>query len=91
VIDETFVRTCAILERVAGPQRTPAHISRDTRLADGFWLDSVELLEVVLACEQEFGIVFSESGDLDASPMQTIGSLVDVIVKRRQDAPAERP
>jgi acyl carrier protein len=91
VIDETFIRTCAIIERVAGPQRTPADVSRDTRLADGFWLDSVELLEVVLACEQEFSIVFSGTGDLDASQMQTIGSLVDMIVKRRQDTPAERP
>ena len=89
--DETLIRTRAIIERIAGPQRTPANVTRATRLTDGFWLDSVELLEVVIACEEEFGIVFSESGDLDATQMDTIGSLADVIVKRVQGTPSEQP
>jgi acyl carrier protein len=85
MIDDTLGRTRAILERIAGPQRTPGAVTPHTRLGDGFWLDSVELLEVVIACEQEFGIVFSESGDLDASHLDTFGSLVDLVVRRRQE------
>jgi acyl carrier protein len=89
-MDETFLRTRAIIERIAGRQRTPAVVTRETRLADGFWLDSVELLEVVMTCEEEFGIVFSETGDLDSSQMDTIGSLVDVIVKRLRETAGSR-
>lgn len=80
--DEILERTRAIIERVAGPQRTPAHVDADTKLADGFWLDSVEMLDVVIACEIEFGIVFSESGDLDVASLDTVGTLVAVIRAR---------
>ncbi len=90
MIDDTVARTRAIIERIAGPPRTPADVSRQTRLGDGFWLDSVELLELVIACEQEFGIVFSETGDLDASHLETFGSLVDLVERRRQEL-TDRP
>jgi acyl carrier protein len=77
--DEVFFRTRAIIDRIAGAERRPADVNPDTRLVDGFWLDSVEMLEVLLACEQEFGIVFAETGDLDDVRLDTIGSLVDLI------------
>ncbi len=80
--DAIFDRTRAIIERVVGAQRTPAHVDAGTRLADGFWLDSVEMLEVVIACEIEFGIVFSEAGDLDVASLDTVGTLVEVIRAR---------
>lgn len=80
--DAIFERTRTIVEQVAGAHRTPGQVTAGTKLADGFWLDSVEMLEVVIACETEFGIVFSESGDLDVSSLDTVGSLVQVITGR---------
>ena len=80
--DSIFERTRLIVQRVAGADRTPADVDEDTKLADGFWLDSVEMLEVVITCETEFGIVFSESGDLDVSSLETIGSLAATIRRR---------
>lgn len=89
--DALLARTRAIVERVAGAPRTPPLVTRETRLADGFWLDSIEMLDVVIACEAEFGIVFSEQGDLDVSSLDTIGSLVDVIAKRIASAEGHGP
>ena len=80
--DPILARTRAIVERVAGAHRTPPLVTRETKLADGFWLDSIEMLDVVIACETEFGIVFSEQGDLDVSSLDTLGSLVDVVAIR---------
>ncbi|MGC4081177.1 MAG: hypothetical protein QM736_03440 [Vicinamibacterales bacterium] len=57
----------AIVERVAGPACTPARADAATPLAQGYWLDSMELLEIVLACEEHFGIAFEEASDSDAA------------------------
>lgn len=89
--DEILHRVRAIVQRVAGPQNTPPAVDASTRLTDGFWLDSVQMLEVVIACETEFGIVFSETGDLDVSSLETLGSLAAVVgarVAERGAAPA---
>lgn len=71
-----------IVARIAGPGRTPSEISRDTRLGEGYWLDSVELLEVVIACESTFDIAFDAEQDGAAHAFDTIGSLADVIRAR---------
>ena len=72
-------RIRAIIERVAGPNRSPGEVGPDTRLGDDFWLDSVELLEVIVASEKEFGIVFDEAHDLDGEALATLGGLARVI------------
>jgi acyl carrier protein len=69
----------SLVERIVGPGRTPANSGRETRLGDGFWLDSVELLEVVIACENEFGIVFDEARDLEGGALETLGTLTDLV------------
>lgn len=71
--------THALIERVVGPDRTPPNAGADTRLSEGYWLDSVELLEVVIACESEFGIVFDETHDLKGDAFETLGTLTDLI------------
>jgi acyl carrier protein len=68
-----------IVTRVAGPGRTPDEISRDTPLAAGFWLDSVELLDVIVACENTFQIIFDGDDDLKAGRFETLGSLADAV------------
>ncbi len=75
----------AIVQRVAGPSRTPEGAGPDTRLADGFWLDSMEMLDVVLACEQHFGIVFEEGRDLTPASLDTVRCLAAVVHARMQE------
>jgi acyl carrier protein len=78
-----MARITAIIEQVTGPGRTPAACGPATPLGDGSWLDSVELLEVVVACETEFGIVFDESGDLSGGALNTLGTLSAAIAAKR--------
>ncbi len=83
---ETVVHdVLAIVQRVAGPGRTPDGAGADTRLADGFWLDSMEMLDVVLACEQHFGIVFEEGRDLTPASLATVGHLAAAVCARLQE------
>ena len=88
--DPLLARTRAIIERVTGPGRTPAGTGPDTPLADGFWLDSVEMLEVIVACETEFGVVFDESGDLDSGAFRTLGTLT-ALIRSKQSAVSRKP
>jgi acyl carrier protein len=85
--DALLDTTRALVARIAGPGRVPANSNHETQLSEGgFWLDSVELLEVVVACEEEFGITFDASRDLVDGALETLGSLTGLIcAKRRRD------
>ena len=37
----------------------------------GFWLDSIEMLDVVIACESEFDITFDATRDFDSDAFAT--------------------
>lgn len=70
----------SIVARVAGPSRTLAESGPETQLSEGgFWLDSTELLEVVVACEAEFGIVFDAARDLTREALETLGTLTALV------------
>jgi acyl carrier protein len=74
---------CAIVVRVVGAPRVPADTGAGTRLGDGgLWLDSMELLQVVLACEAQFGITFKAAEDLVGDGLETLGTLAGVIRRR---------
>ena len=78
--DPLLDATRALVERVAGPSRTPPDSGPQTPLSEsGFWLDSVELLEVVVACECEFGIMFDATRDLAERTLETLGTLTELI------------
>jgi acyl carrier protein len=79
--DALLDRILAIVARVVGPKRTPPpDIGAHTPLGDdGLWLDSVELLQVVIACEAEFGITFDPATDLVGGGLSTLGTLADLI------------
>ena len=69
-----------LVSRVAGPSRTPPDAGADHALSGGgFWLDSVELLEVVVTCEEEFGITFDATRDLAEDALSTLGTLTELI------------
>ena len=77
-------RVQALVIGIAGPDRTPPAVGPDTPLVHGgFWLDSVSLLEVVIACEVEFGVVFDSATDLTADAFDSVRSLGRLIARRR--------
>lgn len=69
----------AIIEQVSGKERTPRDVGPATPLGDGSWLDSVELVEVVVACEQAFGVVFDDASELESGALETLGALAGTI------------
>jgi len=72
-------RLVAILADVAGPDRTPEPIEASTQLSEGgFWLDSADLLEVVLACEEAFAVSLDPAALARGSEL-TVGGLLHAI------------
>jgi acyl carrier protein len=81
--EPSLARVQAIVARVAGPHRTPPDAGPDTPLgAGGFWLDSVDLLETLIACEAEFGVVFNSENDLNGE-VGTVSMLLGLIRAQR--------
>jgi acyl carrier protein len=77
-------RVLDVVRRVAGPARTPADAGPDTPLGDGgFWLDSVDLVEVAVACEEEFALAFEGETDLTREALATARRLADLIAAKR--------
>ena len=76
--DAILARVEAIVGAVAGPLRRPDSAGPDTPLGEsGYWLDSVDLLEIVLSCEREFDVVFDP--DRIAGALGTARTLADLI------------
>ena len=73
----------AIVTGVVGDARVPADFDDSTPLAEGgLWLDSVELLQVILACEGMFEITFEPGEDLIGDGLRSLGTLANVIRRR---------
>ena len=80
IADTVVERVQAIVCGIVGPHRTPVDAGPRTSLGEGgFWLDSIDLLEVIIACESEFGIVFDSATDLTKRTLSTLGSLADLV------------
>ena len=81
--DPLLTRVQRIVVTQAGADRTPRDVSPDTALGGaGFWLDSVDLLEIVLACESEFGVTFDSETDLTLETLATVRSLAALIARK---------
>ncbi len=81
--DRVLQQVRAIVTHIAGPSRVPPNIDPDTPLGEGgFWLDSVDVLEVMIACEQAFGVSFDGRLDLHPETLSTVRALSDAILKR---------
>jgi acyl carrier protein len=77
-------RVQAVVAQVAGPTRTPIDAGPDTPLGDGgFWLDSVDLVEVVVACESEFEVSFEGESDLTREALHSARALAELIDSKR--------
>jgi acyl carrier protein len=70
--DVVLERVLRIVVQIAGPGRTPPDAGPDTPLRkDGFYLDSIDLIELIVACEQEFGVIFAGESDLTPEALAT--------------------
>ena len=77
-------QVAAVVSRVVGPERTPPDARANTPLAGGgFWLDSIALLEGIVACEAEFDVSFDPDTDLTPEALATIGSLAQLVAARQ--------
>jgi acyl carrier protein len=72
-----------VVERVSGEDRARPLADRDTRLADGYWLDSVDLFKLVLACETEFDVAFDADEDFSPRTFETLGTLANLIHRKQ--------
>ncbi len=79
-LSETIVETLQ-LEDVS-----PQDITRDTRFfAEGLGLDSIDVLELVVAIEQKWGVKI-DNKELGQKVLVSVGSLLDYIEANRQGA-----
>jgi len=78
--DPILERVKAIVTRIAGPTRTPTYIGGDTPLGEGgLWLDSLDLFEAILACEEGFGVQIDAEANATAEALHTVQGLADLI------------
>ena len=81
--DDVVGRVLKVVAAIAGAGRTPAEAGPATPLQEGgFWLDSVGLLETVLACEEEFGANLDRETDLADGGLLTVGGLAAAIRRK---------
>jgi len=62
-----------------------AVVRSDSKLV-GFGLDSVRLLDLILALEERFGVTINES-DPELGTVETVSDLVGLVERRRADNP----
>lgn len=75
----------AIVARIAGRDRTPRDPDATTPLGErGYGLDSVALLEVILSCEEAFGVTLDSVSDLAVAGRLTLGDLAEAIRQARR-------
>lgn len=81
---DTLERILPIIRRCVG-LGADAELGPATRLAD-LTMDSVVILEMLLAVEQAFGVEIHAQDLLQADAFQSIGSLADYVQGLRGDA-----
>jgi len=82
VPDEVVSRLVALLRRTVEVVTMPSQMDRSTGLlGEGIGLDSVEILKLVCAIEEEFELTIDEN-ELTASRFKTVGSLAGFIHER---------
>jgi len=76
--DEVTVKVKTILAEAFHTQKKLNQMTEDTYL-ENLGLDSLNIVDVLLGVEAEFGIVFDED-ELDLAPLETVGTLVTFIM-----------
>ena len=87
--DPILERVKAIVTKIAGPTRTPPRVDAKTPLGeDGLWLDSLDLFEAILACEEGFGVQIDAGAEATADALHTVQGLADLIRATTRSGPA---
>jgi acyl carrier protein len=68
-----------ILEEIADVD--PANVTADKSFTDDLEVDSLSMVEVVMAAQDQFGV---EIPDEDVQQLKTVGDAVNYIAKRQQ-------
>jgi acyl carrier protein len=90
--DRGLARVRTIVAQIAGPARTPERVDARTPLGEnGFWLDSLDLFEVILACEEAFGVRVDADADTLQEALHTVGGLAALIAAAPRAGPAPAP
>ena len=80
--EPTLEKVHAIVVRIAGRSVSPS--GADTPLTNGgYWLDSVHLLETIIACEEAFAVEFDADVDLTGATLTSVGTLCKLIRLKR--------
>jgi acyl carrier protein len=74
---DLFERIKAIIVEQLGVD--PAKVTMDARFREDMEADSLDLVELIMAFEDEFG---GEISDEDAQQIKTVGNAVDYLQKR---------
>lgn len=78
--NSVLARVLTVIGGVAGPSRTPSDAGPDTPLSEGgFWLDSVEIFEVIVGCEEAFGIELDPDSHLTPEALRDPRHLAQLI------------
>jgi acyl carrier protein len=80
--EPTLEEVHAIVARIAGRSVSPS--GADTPLTNGgYWLDSVHLLETIIACEEAFAVEFDADVDLTVATLMSVRTLCELIRLKR--------
>ncbi len=60
---------------------SPDDITDDANLMETLGVDSVQIFELVVGCEEAFEISFDE-GDFDITAFQTVNAIAEVVAKK---------
>lgn len=72
----SVARVLAAIEQVVGPGRVPPGSDGELALSNGgLWLGSLELVEIIVACENAFGVALDPEKDLTPETLRTAGNL----------------
>jgi len=61
---------------------SPDEIPDDANLMETLGVDSVQIFEIVVGCEEAFGISFEE-GDFDITTFQTVNAIAQVVQRKQ--------
>lgn len=76
--DRFFETFCAIIEDKLGVDITPDNLDMGTSLHEGFNVDSLDFLELIIEFEEKFKITIPDS-DVNWSEKMTLGDLVKLV------------
>lgn len=77
--DDVIAKVKTIVAEALHAQKAANAMTEETYL-ENLGLDSMNIVDVLLGVETEFGIVFDED-ELDLAPLESIGTLVEFIMK----------